>query len=40
MTKCNMLGRGEARSLGKLEKANEKIKKLKVKFMIPIYALL
>ncbi|KAL3517215.1 hypothetical protein ACH5RR_024117 [Cinchona calisaya] len=29
MTKCIVLGRGEARSLSKLEKANEKIKKLK-----------
>lgn len=29
MTKCNILGRGEARSLNKLEKAKEKIKKLK-----------
>lgn len=30
MTKCNILGRGEARYSGKLEKAKEKIKKLKV----------
>ncbi|KAK6162267.1 hypothetical protein DH2020_002108 [Rehmannia glutinosa] len=29
MTKCNILGRGEARCLRKLEKANDKIKKLK-----------
>ncbi|CDP08760.1 unnamed protein product [Coffea canephora] len=29
MTKCNVLGRGEARSLSKLEKAKDKIKKLK-----------
>ncbi|KAM7508620.1 hypothetical protein LguiA_019073 [Lonicera macranthoides] len=31
MAKCNSLGRGEARSLGKLEKAGEKIKKLKTR---------
>ncbi|KAL3829691.1 hypothetical protein ACJIZ3_018493 [Penstemon smallii] len=31
MAKCNTLGRGEARSLSKLEKANEKIKKLKLR---------
>ncbi|XP_060218528.1 uncharacterized protein LOC132645528 [Lycium barbarum] len=31
MTKCNTLGRGEARSLGKLEKAREKIDKLKAR---------
>ncbi|KAG8391879.1 hypothetical protein BUALT_Bualt01G0232800 [Buddleja alternifolia] len=31
MAKCNILGRGEARSLRKLEKANEKIKKLKLR---------
>ncbi|KAK4738838.1 hypothetical protein R3W88_002535 [Solanum pinnatisectum] len=31
MTKCNTLGRGEARSLGKLEKAIEKIDKLKAR---------
>lgn len=30
MTKCNTLGRGEARSLSKLGKALEKIDKLKV----------
>lgn len=30
MTKCNTLGRGEARSLSKLEKAIERIDKLKV----------
>ena len=30
MAKCNALGRGEARSLKKLEKAKEKITKLKV----------
>jgi TRAF-interacting protein len=29
MAKCNSLGRGEARSTGKLDKAEEKIKKLK-----------
>ncbi|KGN45695.1 uncharacterized protein LOC101218841 isoform X2 [Cucumis sativus] len=31
MAKCNLLGRGEARSCKKLEKANEKINKLKVR---------
>ncbi|KAK2999404.1 hypothetical protein RJ639_023169, partial [Escallonia herrerae] len=31
MAKCNALGRGEARSLTKLEKANEKLKKLKTR---------
>ncbi|XP_073148062.1 uncharacterized protein [Henckelia pumila] len=31
MFKCNVLGRGEARSLHKLEKANEKIMKLRLK---------
>ncbi|KAA8516097.1 hypothetical protein F0562_019276 [Nyssa sinensis] len=31
MVKCNILGRGEARSLNKLEKAEEKIKKLKTR---------
>ncbi|KAI3444491.1 hypothetical protein Pfo_001156 [Paulownia fortunei] len=31
MTKCNILGRGEARCVRKLEKANEKIKKLKLR---------
>lgn len=30
MAKCNTLGRGDARSLRKLEKAKEKIQKLKV----------
>lgn len=30
MAKCNALGRGDARSLRKLEKAKEKIQKLKV----------
>lgn len=30
MAKCNLLGRGEARSLKKLEKAKEKINILKV----------
>ncbi|KAK2995839.1 hypothetical protein RJ640_006178, partial [Escallonia rubra] len=31
MAKCNALGRGEARSLSKLGKANEKLKKLKTR---------
>ncbi|XP_059634266.1 uncharacterized protein LOC132276712 [Cornus florida] len=31
MAKCNILGRGEARSLNKLDKAKEKIKKLKTR---------
>lgn len=31
MAKCNLLGRGEARSCKKLEKANEKINKLKIR---------
>ncbi|GAB4861673.1 hypothetical protein Ancab_036926 [Ancistrocladus abbreviatus] len=31
MAKCNTLGRGEARSVGKLEKAKEKITKLKTR---------
>ncbi|CAA0820744.1 RING/U-box superfamily protein [Striga hermonthica] len=31
MAKCTMLGRGEARCLQKLEKANDKIKKLKLR---------
>ncbi|CAK9156721.1 unnamed protein product [Ilex paraguariensis] len=31
MAKCNILGRGEARSLSKLDKAKEKIKKLKTR---------
>ncbi|GFP91479.1 hypothetical protein PHJA_001291900 [Phtheirospermum japonicum] len=31
MAKCNILGRGEARCLQKLEKANDKIKKLKLR---------
>ena len=30
MAKCNLLGRGEARSVRKLEKAKGKIQKLKV----------
>lgn len=34
MTKCNILGRGEARSLNKLEKAKEKIKRLKASLLL------